>query len=250
MNRRFWRVGSVRWPAFSHNGTVAERFSSFLATAVRFFPTGVVGMGSLEAPTTSPTLLAALADWQNAEAWEAFTRGYVPYIDACVQIAGLQDADVTEVRGRVLASLVTALRTLPYDPARRFRGYVRVCVSNAIRSYFRESNRRPGSVGVGGDPTQAALESEPLSPEFEELAEGLDSRTRDDLELLWRIFAAAKSRLAATTWLSFELTRLKAVSPQEAAEQLNISVANLYVYRGRVLETLRTIAREFGLVDE
>lgn len=207
-------------------------------------------MGSLEAPTTSPTLLAALADWQNAEAWEAFTRGYVPYIDACVQIAGLQDADVTEVRGRVLASLVTALRTLPYDPARRFRGYVRVCVSNAIRSYFRESNRRPGSVGVGGDPTQAALESEPLSPEFEELAEGLDSRTRDDLELLWRIFAAAKSRLAATTWLSFELTRLKAVSPQEAAEQLNISVANLYVYRGRVLETLRTIAREFGLVDE
>lgn len=207
-------------------------------------------MGSLEGPTTSPTLLAALADWQNTEAWEAFTQGYIPYIDACAQVAGLQPADVTEVRGRVLASLVTALRTLPYDPARRFRGYVRVCVRNAISSYFRESKRWPGLVGVGSDPTQAALESEPLSPEFEELAAGLDSRTRDDLELLWRIFDAAKSRLATTTWSSFELTRLKAVSPQEAAEQLNISVAILYVYRGRVLEMLQTIALEFGLVDE
>lgn len=207
-------------------------------------------MGSLEAPTTSPTLLAALADWQNSEAWEAFTRGYTPYIDACVRITGLQDADVTEVRGRVLASLVTALRTLPYDPARRFSGYVRVCVRNAIRSYFRESERRPGSVGVGGDRNQATLEAEPLSSDWEELAEGLDSRTRDDLELLWRIFDAAKSRLAAATWSSFELTRLKGLSPQEAADQLTISVASLYVYRGRVLEMLQTIAREFGLVDE
>ena len=113
-------------------------------------------MSGPEAPTTSPTLLAALADWQNVEAWEAFTQGYIPYIDACCRVAGLQDADVTEVRSRVLASLVTALRTLPYDPARRFRGYAPLWITRAA-VFERKSVLFPGALFVVGFDTAVRL---------------------------------------------------------------------------------------------
>jgi RNA polymerase sigma factor (sigma-70 family) len=205
---------------------------------------------SPDGPTTSPTLLTSLADWQNEEAWRAFAERYIPYIDGCAARCGLQEADVLEVRSRVLTSIANAIRSFGYDPTKRFRGYIQVCVRNTVKSYLKEIRKRPGSVGLGGTVTEFSEESEMISAEVEELAAELDTRTRNDLERLWRIMEVAKERLSPVTWQAFELTRLKGLEAAEAAKQLGISLATLYVYRGRTLELLKKIAAEQELDDE
>lgn len=199
-------------------------------------------MSSIDEPTTSPTLLISLADWQNGEAWGAFVERYIPFIDQCARNCRLQDADVLEVRGRVLASIVNAIRSFGYDSTRRFRGYMKVCVQNTVKSYFKEISKRPGSIGLGGTTSDFTENIDSQVAEFEEFASELDTRTRSDIEQLWKILEIAKERLSPATWLSFELTRLKGISATDAAQELGISVATLYVYRGRTLEMLKEIA--------
>jgi len=99
---------------------------------------------------TSPTLLRLLALPEADAAWEVFIERYGPLSDARCRRARLQPADADDIRAAVLSQLVQALRTFRYDPARRFRGYLKQVVDNAISTYWRTVRMRPGWVGAGG----------------------------------------------------------------------------------------------------
>src|SRR5262245_64439447 len=80
---------------------------------------------------TSPTLLRELGDPDHRDvAWRTFLQRYQPLIYRWSRRKGLNHDDAEEVRDRVLSKLVTALRDFDYDPARRFRGWLKTVVEN------------------------------------------------------------------------------------------------------------------------
>src|SRR4051794_3316022 len=120
-------------------------------------------MDAPDSPSTSPTLLALLKGPGSDEAWGRFVRLYQPLLAARCRAAKLQPADAEDVTARVLAKLVTALRSFEYDPARRFRGYLRTVVASALADFWADRRRQPGTVGNGGpDADPLAAVPDPL----------------------------------------------------------------------------------------
>jgi len=177
----------------------------------------------------------------DADAWRAFVERYRPFIDDRCQRAGLQPADVDEIRSRVLASLATALPSFEYDPARRFRGYLSVVVRNTVRSYWRELARRPGSIGLGESSGFDGLEQEAQVPgAIDNLAEELDDRVSAELSALWFASARVSTRVSPDTWRAFWRTAFERAPAAEVARELGKSVAAIHVAKCRVIKMLRT----------
>ena len=94
---------------------------------------------------TSPTLLRELGDPDHREAaWRTFLERYQPLIYRWSRRSGLNDVDAKDISATVLAKLVIALRDFVYDPAHRFRGWLKTLVENEVRDLYRQRARRPG----------------------------------------------------------------------------------------------------------
>src|ERR1700736_1485235 len=102
-------------------------------------------MADVTGGTTNPQLLREVADPENNEAaWRTFLERYQPLIHAWCCRSRLRPDQSEEVTGRVLAKLVTAMRTkYTHDPACRFRGWLRTVVQNEVNTFWREQVRRP-----------------------------------------------------------------------------------------------------------
>src|SRR2546422_999595 len=98
-------------------------------------------MAATLSPSTSPTLLQMMGCPGNDDAWTTFLRLYGPLIDERARRKGLQPADVDEIRSRVLTSLVSAMQSMKYDPARTFRGYLRKVVDHAVYRFWSDHER-------------------------------------------------------------------------------------------------------------
>src|SRR5438552_1018276 len=107
-------------------------------------------MTDASAVLTSAALLRELEDPDHREAaWRTFLTRYQPLIYRWSCRTGLSHHDAEEVTARVLSKLVTALRDFVYDPAGRFRGWLKRVVENEVRSFYRQRARRPGDRGSG-----------------------------------------------------------------------------------------------------
>lgn len=190
-------------------------------------------------PTTIPILMARLASPVDADAWRAFVARYRSFIDDRCQRAGLQPADAEEIRSRVLASLAAAMPNFEYDPARRFRGYLNVVVRNAVRSYWRELDRRPGAVGVGATHVPGESGRAELSATLDDLAEELDDRVSSDLSALWVAMSRVSARVSPATWRAFWRTAFERAPAALVAHELGKSVAAVHVAKSRVTSMLR-----------
>ncbi|MGE3819877.1 MAG: RNA polymerase sigma factor, partial [Isosphaeraceae bacterium] len=198
-------------------------------------PPAYLIMANPELPATSPTLLRLLALPGAEGAWEVFVSQYGPLIDSRCRRAGLQPADVEDVRGSVYAQLVEALRGFRYDPQRRFRGYLQRVVDNAIRSHWRVLRRRPGWVGDDSA-------SDELPAPLETLGRELDDGIRPGLDVLLRAVDRVRFEVGESAWQAFELTALDGLSGAEAAARLGRSVAAVYMAKSRVLTRIRAEA--------
>lgn len=180
-------------------------------------------------PSTSPTLIRALAGPAADAAWAVFVERYTPLVDERCRKVGLQAADADDVRQQVFAQLVKALAGFRHDPARRFRGYLSRVVDNAITTQWRELARRPGSVGRGGDLP------EPLA----ELPGELDDLIRDRLAEVVRAVERVRFEVGPGDWAPFWLTAVEGLSGDEVALRLGRKAAAVYVAKSRVLKRLR-----------
>src|SRR5262245_16444014 len=194
-----------------------------------------------EIPATSPTLLRALRGPDNDEAaWRTFLARYQPLIETWCRRAGLSAADADEVGSRVLAKLVQALRAFRYDPAHRFRSWLRTVVLNEVRTYRRDRGRRPGEQGSGDTAVHDRLEQAEGRGDFDalvrELEEGL---ARDQAAVIGRV----QARVDGRTWRVFWQTAVEARPAAEVAREQGLSVAAAYMGKSRVLAMLREEGR-------
>ncbi len=196
-----------------------------------------------DASRTSVTLLMRLRDLDDQEAWDDFVQRYVPKIYGWCRRNRLQEADASDVTQEVLGKLVAAIRKFEYDANRgTFRGWLKTVTQNAVRD-FANSVKRHGR-GTGDSNIMGALAAIADTHAMEDLAREID--TEGEQEILREAEARVKMRLKQVTWDAYELTAVKDVPAAEAAEQLGIDVAQVYVAKSRVIKMLRTEVQKLG----
>jgi RNA polymerase sigma-70 factor (ECF subfamily) len=185
-----------------------------------------------DVPPTRASLLVRLRDPRNAEAWGQFVRLYAPLVYQLARRKGLQDADAADVTQDVLRDVSTAVRRLEYDPGRGlFRSWLFTLAHRKLADFFRRRGRQEQGSGDSG--VQGLLEQRPAAAD--------EARWDEDYER--RAFAWAadqvRGRFSAKTLQAFVLTAVENRSGEEAARQLGLTVAAVYLAKSRVMARLK-----------
>jgi RNA polymerase sigma factor (sigma-70 family) len=195
-------------------------------------------MGTEFGPTTDRALLDQLKDSANHSAWATFMEVYRPVIARRCGWWRLQPADVEDVTSIVLTKLSRSLSSFNYDPAGRFRGWLKKVVDNAVRDFLADVKRRPGSLGSGDTNVQNELEQiavrEVAGPESD-----ADQSSWDLLERAWEVAERVRERTEPGTWESFYLTEIEGRAANEVARERGISIDSVYQHRHRVRKKLQ-----------
>ena len=192
---------------------------------------------------TRGTLLLRLRQLDDREAWGEFVEQYTPRIFAWCRRHRLQDSDAADVTQEVLGKLVKAIRSFEYDASRgSFRGWLKTVTNNAVRDFLQDM-ARPGR--GSGDSQIGGLLTALQAPEaISELTATLEEEA--ERELLREAEARVQLRVKPNTWKAYQLTAVANVVAADAAMQLGMPVAEVYVSKSRVLKLLRAEVERLG----
>ena len=186
---------------------------------------------------TSVTLLMRLQRTPaDQAAWAEFVGRHGQRIHACCHRWGLQEADAQDVAQTVLLKVLGAVQAFRYDPAQKFRGWLKTVTHHAWQDLVR--GRR--QVGAGAD---AASDDDPL----------LTLAARDDLgarleaayeqELVEQALARVRPRVQPPTWEAFRLTAFEGLPGAEVAARLGMAVTSVYKAKSNVQKLLEAEVR-------
>jgi RNA polymerase sigma factor (sigma-70 family) len=192
-----------------------------------------------DAPATRLSLLVRLCDARDDGAWSQFVEIYAPLVYGFARKHGLQDADAADLTQDVLQAVSGAIRRLDYDPRRgSFRGWLFTIVRNKLLNFL-AAQKRPGR-GSGDSEVQQRLQDLPAREE--------DQTAWWDEEYERRVFAWAaeqvRGHFSESTWQAFWQTAVEGKTGPQAAREVRMSVAAVYLAKGRVMARLKEIIRE------
>ncbi len=186
---------------------------------------------------TSATLLARLRlAPADQGAWAAFADRYGRKVYGWCRHWGLQEADAQDVTQDVLVRLAGKIGGFEYDPTRRFRAWLKTLARHAL-SDFCDARGRAGAAG-GGEGVDRLHSVEAR----EDLLQRLDAEF--DREVLEAAVARVRMRVTPKSWRVFELTAQDGRSGAEAAAELGMTVAAVFVTKGRVQKMLQDEVRD------
>jgi RNA polymerase sigma-70 factor (ECF subfamily) len=201
--------------------------------ASRLAPTDIRIVAQLPNPNTRVTLLGRLRDQPDDQStWSEFVDWYGRMIYAWCRTWGLQESDTQEVTQEVFLKLAVRMREFRYDPNGSFRAWLKTITHHAWQDYLGKQ-RRPGA-GSGSDTVADRLADLPAQ---DDLAHRLELAC--DEELLREAAVRVRLRVEPRTWDAFELTAKEGRSGADAAAQLNMKVATVFVARSKVQRMLR-----------
>ena len=187
-----------------------------------------------DSPTTRPSLLVRLRDPRDALAWSQFVEIYAPLVYGFARKHGLQDADAADVTQDVLRAVSMAAKKLDYDPQRgSFRGWLFTVVRNRLRDFWQVQGRQ----GIASGDSDATKRFDEL-PAREEDQEAAWEQAYERQLFTWAADQVRRSFQDAT-WQAFWQTAVEGKSGKEVAKKLGISVAAVYLAKGRVMAKLR-----------
>jgi RNA polymerase sigma-70 factor (ECF subfamily) len=180
---------------------------------------------------TRPSLLVRIRDARDGPAWVQFVEMYAPLIYGYVRKHGIQDADAADLTQDVLRAVAAVASKFELDSARgSFRGWLFTIVRNRLRNFL-TARRAQGS---GDTHMHEWLAQQPAPPEDSDFWEREHER---------RLFAWAAERVRrevhATTWQAFWQTAVEGKDPRDVARQANMTVANVYLAKSRVMARLK-----------
>jgi RNA polymerase sigma factor (sigma-70 family) len=192
-----------------------------------------------DALATRLSLLVRLRDARDDGAWSQFVELYAPLVFGFARKHGLQDADSADLTQDVLQAVSRGIRTFEYDPRRgSFRAWLFTVVRNKLRNFL-AAQRRPGR-GTGDSDTQHRLLEVPARVE--------EQTDWWDQEYERRVFAWAaekvRSAFRKSTWQAFWQTAVEGKTGPEVARALGMSVAAVYLAKGRVMTRLKELIQE------
>jgi len=185
------------------------------------------------AAKTSLTLMARIAGSRDdASVWSDFVETYGVHVVGWCRRYGLGEADAHDLSQEVLLRFWHEASKFRYDPAKRFRGYLRRITEAALHDW-----QKGLAIGVEGEGGTRILRFLDAVPAREDLITRLEQAF--DQELFDRAVLEVKDRVEPQTWQAFELLALGGLSGQEVSDKLGMSVNQTYVARNRVQRMLR-----------
>jgi RNA polymerase sigma-70 factor (ECF subfamily) len=147
----------------------------------------------------------------------------------------LQDADAADLTQEVLRGVAAGVSRLDYDRRRgSFSGWLFTLAHHNLHDMLGRRGRQPQ--GSGDSAVQEQLDAAP---------------GRENDETVWRReyeqrlfdWAAEQARSAfqEATWRAFWMTAVEGRSGQEAASELGLTVAAVYLAKGRVVARLKEL---------
>ncbi len=186
-------------------------------------------------PPTRPTLLFRIRDARDQEAWVRFIDLYAPLVYGFLRKRGLQDADAADLTQDVLRQVAAAAKSLEYDAKRgSFRSWLFTVVKNRLTDHWRKESLRER--GAGDTDAQHRLNELP-QPEDPEAGAEWDSEY--ERQLFHYAANTVKQDFTPATWQAFWMTAVDGIGGREVAEKLGMTVAAVYLAKGRVMTRLK-----------
>src|ERR1044072_5990413 len=187
---------------------------------------------------TRRSLVERLADWRDRKRWQEFFDTYWKLIYSAARKSGLHDAEAQEVVQETFITVAKKIDNLKYDPTiGSFKGWLLQITRWRIADQFRKRELAEAGLSLSvDDDATATIERVP------------DSRIVD-LEALWKkewqenLFEAAiarvKKKVDPKQFQVFDCYVRKEWPAQKVAEQLRVSVGQVYLARHRVGAVLK-----------
>ena len=194
--------------------------------------------------TTTTQLLEALRVQDDDGAWSLLVERYQPVLRGIGRRLGLRDVDAEDAAQQTLVDVVRGLREGRFD---RERGGLRRWTLAILRRRISDIQRLQVRA------TRGVLEAGASGEQ--PLDDGrLDGLWNDELHRHILGLALARlrteTRLADATLRAFELTAVREVPVEAAAEECGMTREEVYVARNRVLSRLRTIIADLEAAME
>jgi RNA polymerase sigma factor (sigma-70 family) len=191
---------------------------------------------------TSITLMMRVQqDPADSRAWEEFVDRYRPMISTWCRRWGAQDSDAEDIAQVVLLKLLSAMKRFHYDPGRSFRAWLRTVTQNAWKDFL---SSRPVHQALDAGRCASLVDSRQALADLERTLE--EGYTRELLDLAMR---RVEHRVKQVTWLAFRLTAIDNRPGADAAKELGIPVAHVFVAKHRVQKMLEEEIRNLEMKE-
>lgn len=177
--------------------------------------------------TTHTTLLARLANNEDATAWGEFCACYDDLIRGFARRRGLQPTDCDDVLQDVLVKLTRSMPQFRYNPTKgKFRGYLKTVV---IRCMIDTSFQKHADRAV--EDIEAAAEAASMEPDVEEA-----------WEMEWRRYHLRQAMIAVATEFNardiaaFEAYGVDGRDVNATADSLGMTADQVYQAKSRILK--------------
>ena len=190
---------------------------------------------------TRQSLLLRARDGDQA-AWKDLTDLHRPLIINWLYRQGVPAGDLDDLSQDILLSVVKHLPTFEHSGRRgAFRSWLRTIVCSRTADYWRALGA--GTQASGGSGATAALQQ--IADPDSDLNRQWDEE--HDRYVLNCLLDLVEEEFEPATLQAFRRLALDGVSGAEAAQELGLSVAAVYVAKSRVLQRIRQEAE--GLID-
>lgn len=187
--------------------------------------------------TTQSSLLWAVSEHGDEQAWNLFYRIYAPMLRQFSRRMGLNEVEADDVLQEVLLVVHRALREKSYDPAKgRFRGWLFGVVRHRALSAQRARQRRTRAQSVASDTGIDLLAGVPDTHD-EAAAEIWAQEWR--YAMLEEALRQLQPSLGEKVFRAFVLYAMENRPPAEVAAELEIATASVYTYKNRVLNAIK-----------
>jgi RNA polymerase sigma-70 factor (ECF subfamily) len=190
--------------------------------------------------TRQSLLIRAQTGEENA--WRDLTELYRPLIVGWLNRQGVPPRDLEDLAQDILVRVVKHLPAFRHSGNRgAFRAWLRTVVCSSTSHYWRSVDM--GAQGSGGSGASAALH------QIEDPESALNRQWDEehDRYVLHRLLDLMEQEFEPKTLAAFRRTAIDGASGAEAAQELGLSVASVYVAKSRVLQRIRQESE--GLID-
>jgi RNA polymerase sigma-70 factor (ECF subfamily) len=197
-----------------------------------------------ESGSTSRSLIRRAAA-NDPAAWQRLSHIYGPLVYQWCRHCGLQPDDAADIVQEVFRSLARSLDSFRREqPGDSFRAWLWTITRNKLRDHHRNRQRQP--LAAGGSTAHEQLQQLPdLAPEDSDAGHRQQVRS----ELAQRALGLMQQDFEERTWQAFWKTAVEQQSAAQAAAELGLSVASIYMAKSRVLRRLREELDGLDLVE-
>ncbi len=195
---------------------------------------------------TRRSLVERLGDWGDQKRWQEFFDAYWKLIHGAARKAGLTETEAQEVVQETLITVAKKIEQLKYDPAiGSFKGWLLNITRWRIGDQFRK--RKPAQVSSRstsrGTRRTATIERLPDAAEFNFDAVW-DEEWRKNL--LRTATERVKKKVDPKQYQIFDCYVLKQWPARKVADELRVSIAQVYLAKHRVSSLLK---KEIGSLE-